>query len=162
MIRALVITLVLSVLPAAASADKIAFVDYERVLRESAAGKRASGKFERSLKKRQSELDKQQKKLQEDAKQLERQASALKPEVVQKRQRELEGRFVEIQKTYQKLEKELAAERASLFQKVIKQSQPVVKELAKKGGFDLVLDRSAVIWAVEGRDLTGDVVKRLK
>lgn len=163
MIRAFaVILFVLTALPAAAHADRIGFVDYERVLRESPAGKRASSKFEKSLKKRQGELDKQQKALQADAKKLERQASALKPDVVQKRQRELEARFLEVQKTYQKLEKELAIQRTRLIQDVIKQSQPVVEDLAAKGGFDMVLDRSAVVWAASGRDLTEQIIKRLK
>jgi Skp family chaperone for outer membrane proteins len=68
--------------PTQQKSSRIGFVNLERTLLETPAGKRASEQWEKARKLKQSELDKKQKDFQELATQLEKQRTVLKPEVL--------------------------------------------------------------------------------
>src|SRR5687768_12058018 len=69
---------------------KIGYVDLQRSLNETGAGKKAKGKLEADKKKKQAELDKKQKELQAGAAELEKQRVVLKADVLRQRERELQ------------------------------------------------------------------------
>lgn len=142
--------------------DKIGFVDLERTLLETPAGKRASNKFERSLKAKQQELDRKRKDLEKFKTELEKQRSMLKPAVIAQREQEYNERTMELQGYFMKLQNELANERAQLIQEVLKQAGPVIKQVAKEQGFTMIVDRNAVIWASDALDVTSEINKRIK
>ena len=137
---------------------KIGYVDFDRVLVDTPAGKRATKEFEKMLKTKQAELDKRQKSLQDAVAQLQKQASVIKPSVRQQREQELQKQYVELQETYVKLERELVEKRTKLIQKIIKQASPVIKQLASSEGYDMIVDRSVVVWA----DTAYDVTEKIK
>ena len=141
---------------------KIGFVDFDRVLTETAAGKRASKQFEKELKSRQGKLDKQQQELQEYAKQLEKQKTILKPDVLRKRQQELQKRYVELQQTYVQLERELSDKRGKLIGEILKRAKPAIKAIASEGGYDMIVDRAAIVWSDTSYDLTEKIKQRIK
>lgn len=144
------------------SGVKVGFVDLQRTLLETSVGKSAKKKFEAEKSKKQAALDKKQKDFQKAAAELDRQRMMLKPEVLEKKTRELEAQYVEVQQTYAKLERELAEAQAKLIQDILQKAAPVIKSIANKGGYGLVLDRSAVLWADNGVDLTGELNKQIK
>ena len=141
---------------------KIAVVDLERTLYETPAGKRADEKFEKARKKKQDELDKKQKELQKYAAELDKQATVLKPDVLKEKKGELEKKFVELQQLYVKLEKDLASERTKLIEGLLEQAGPLIEELAKAEGVDLIVDKSAVVWASKTIDLTAKLNAKMK
>ena len=138
------------------------YIDFERLLTETPAGKRASKSFEGTLKKKQAELDKQQKTLQQFAAELEKQQGVLKPDVFNQRQADLQQQYVKLQETYVKLERELAENRTKLIQQLIKQAQPIIKDVSKQKGITMLVDRSAVIFAEDFHDITDEVKQRMK
>jgi outer membrane protein len=141
---------------------KIASVDLEKTLYETPAGKRASEAFDRTRKSKQAELDKKQKELQKAAAELDKQAAVLKPDVLAQKKGVLEKQFVELQQVYVKLERSLAEERTKLVQDLLKKAGPIIEEIAKADGIDIVLDRSAVLWSVPAVDLTAKLNARMK
>lgn len=142
--------------------SRIGVVDLERTLYETPVGKRASEAFDKTRKAKQAELDLRQKELQKAAAELDKQAAVLKPDVLAQKKSVLEKQFIELQQLYVKLERDLAGERTKLTQDVLKKAGPIIEEIAKKDGYDLVLDRSAVLWAVPTSDLTDKVNARMK
>jgi outer membrane protein len=144
------------------SATKIGFIDIERTLSETPAGKRASKRFERTRVTKQKEFDSKQKALQAAAAQLNQQRAVLKPEVIERRQAELEKLYVEVQELLYALEKDLASERAKLLSDLMGQASPIIAELAKRRGYSVVLERSSLLWADDALDLTAEVNKRMK
>jgi outer membrane protein len=146
----------------AVGGSKIGVVDLEKTLYETTAGKRASKAFDDTRAKKQGELDKKQKELQAAAAELDKQRMVLKPDVLKARQGELEQKFVEVQQLYVKLERDLAGERAKLIQEILKQASPIIQEIAKQNGIDVIVDRSAVLWAGDGVDLTAALNKKMK
>lgn len=142
--------------------EKIAYVDLERTLIETPAGKRASARFEKSLKAKQNELDKERKALEQFQAELEKQAAMLKPEVRAQRQREFQQRAAKLQESFMKFQSELANERAKLIQEVLKKAGPVIEKVAKEKGYQVVVDRAAVIWANDALDITAEINRRIK
>lgn len=147
---------------APAAPAKIGFVDLERTLLETPAGKRASTKFEQSVKGKQNELDKKRKDLEKFKAEFEKQRSMLKPDVIAKREQEFNERTMELQSYFMKLQNDLATERAQLIQEVLKQAGPAIKQVAQEQGFSLIVDRAAVIWASDALDITAEINKRIK
>jgi outer membrane protein len=147
---------------AGATTVKVAVVNLEETLYDTPAGKRATEKFEKTLKKKQAELDKKQKELQKVAAELDKQATVLKPEVLKEKKEKLEKQFVELQQLYVKLERDLAGERTKLIQELLKQANPHIEKLAKDEGVDIVVDASAVVWSSDAVNLTEKLKKKMK
>jgi outer membrane protein len=141
---------------------KIATIDLERTLYDTPAGKRASEAFEKTRKGKQADLDKKQKDLQKAAAELDKQAAVLKPDVMKQKKDALEKQFVDLQQTYMKLEKELAGERTKLIQDLLKKAGPIIEEIAKSEGVNVILDQSAVLWNDPGVDLTDKLNAKMK
>ena len=153
------ITGLVSAVPAT---TKVATIDLERTLYDTPAGKRASEAFEKTRKAKQADLDKKQKDLQKAAAELDKQAAVLKPDVLAQKKGALEKQFVELQQTYMKLEKELAGERTKLIQDLLKKAGPIIEEIAKAEGVQIIVDQSAVLWADPGVDLTDKLNAKMK
>lgn len=149
---------------AAPGGTRVGYVDLSRVLKETPAGKKAKKQLDREKATRQKKVDKQQKELQDYAAQLEKQAAVLKPDVLRQREAELQRRVVELRNTYVQLQRELAEKEAQVLMKIFDKAGPVIKRVAKREGYTMVLDKhkSAVLWASDGVDITSQVIKGLK
>ena len=128
---------------------KIGYVDFQNTI-------------DKTRKAKQSELDKKQKDLQKAAAELDKQAPILKPDVLAQKKGELEKKFVELQQVYMKLERDLAGERTKLIQDLLKKAGPIIEEIAKAEGVQLIVDQSAVLWADPGVDLTAKLNAKMK
>ena len=137
---------------------KIAMVDMQRVLNETVAGKRARKELEASSKAKQSKLDKKRQKLESDAAKLEGMSGQTLMEAQEKLQRE----SMELQSMLYALEQELGEQHNKLLEKMYRNAQDIVAEMAKADGVDLVLvrDQMTVIYAQEAFDITGSVIKK--
>jgi outer membrane protein len=149
---------------AAGTSAKIGFVDLQRTLFETKAGKSARKRFESQKKKKQASLDKKQKDFQRYAAELEKQRILLesRPAKLAQREKELQNKYVEVQQTYAKLERELSEAQANLIKEILGKAGPVIQSIGKREGYTIILDRSAVLWAADAADLTDKVNKRIK
>lgn len=144
------------------AAPRIGVIDMDRTLSETPAGKRASDQFDKMRKAKQTELDKQQAELKKKDADLAKQAGILKADVLKAKKDELEKQFVELQQTYVKLERDLASARTQLIQDLLKQAQPLIKEIATSEGVNVIFDQSAVVWIDPAVDLTAKLAARMK
>jgi outer membrane protein len=147
-----------------AVAVKIGYVDLQRSLNETAAGKRAKAKLESDKKKKQGELDKKQKQLKAFAAELEKQRVVLKPDVLRQRERELQEKYVALQERYFQLQQDLAKQEALLVREIFGKAGPVIQQIAKRDGYTMILEKNegAVLWAEGKLDITSEVNKKLK
>src|SRR5690554_3876798 len=109
--KTLALALCLSALlaiPAGALAQmKIGYVDLQRALNESDAGKRAKERFKAQVDKLQGELKKQKDQLDSLKEQLEKKASVMKEEEVRNLQRDYERRLRDFERAYKDSQGEL-------------------------------------------------------
>jgi outer membrane protein len=137
---------------------KVAVVDMQRILNETAAGKQARQDLETSSTAKQKKLDKRRQKLEEDQGKL----ANLKGDALYEAQEKLQRDYLELQSMYMTLQQELAEQEARTLEKMYANCQELAKELAKDFGLDLVLirDQSTVLYVASGVDLTQEVIKR--
>jgi outer membrane protein len=140
------------------SVGKVAMVDLNQVLNETHAGKRARKDLEASMKVKQQQVQKKQTKLQEDA----AKAQNLKGAQLQAAAERHEQGLRELQNMMLTLEQEFAEENNKLLEKMYRNAQSIVAEMAKTDGLDLVLvrDQMTIIYTKESLDITSEVIKR--
>ena len=138
---------------------KVAVVDMQRILNETAAGKKARKDLETASTAKQKKLDKLQKKLESDQAAL---AQIKEEQAYAQAAEKLQRDYYELQSMYMTLQQELAEQEARTLEKMYSNCQTLAKELAKDFSLDLVLirDQSTVLYAAGGIDLTDEVIKR--
>ena len=137
---------------------KVAVVDMQRILNETAAGKKARKDLESSSLAKQKKLDKRRQKLEQAQSQL----GSLSGEAQLAAQEKLQRDYYELQSMYMTLQQELAEQEARTLEKMYSNCQSLAKDLAKDFSLDLVLirDQSTVLYVASGVDVTDDVIKR--
>lgn len=140
------------------SIGKVAMVDMQRVLNETEAGKKARKELEDSSKSKQEKLEKKRAKLESDAAKLKN----LSGEQLAAAQEKLQQEGMELQSMLMALEQELGQQHNKLLEKMYRNSQAIVANIAKERGLDLVLvrDDMTVIYTKDSLDITGDVVSQ--
>lgn len=137
---------------------KVAVVDMQRILNETAAGKKARKDLETSSLAKQKKLDKRRQKLEADQAKL----GSLNGDALMQAQEKLQRDYYELQSMYMTLQQELGEQEALTLEKMYANCQSLAKDLAKDFGLDLVLirDQSTVLYVASGVDLTDEVIKR--
>lgn len=138
---------------------KVAVVDMQRILNETAAGKKARKDLESASSAKQKKLDKLQKKLEADQAAL---GQIKDQQALAAAQEKLQREYYEFQSMYMTLQQELGEQEAQTLEKMYANCQSLAKDLAKDLGLDLVLirDQSTVLYVGNGIDLTDDLIKR--
>jgi len=154
--------------PAAGAADamKIGYVDAQKVLDSTKAGKKAKESMEEFVKSRQKIVDLDEtdiKQLQDD---LTRQTAVLSPEARREKEEALQKKVFEYQKRAGDLNKEVQEKKKEVLDQFNKDLEGVVKKVADRGGYSYVLDRNAeggvILYAKDANDLTNDVIKEFE
>ena len=136
---------------------KIAVVDVQRILMETKAGKRAKRTMESSAKAKQQKLQKKQAKLEADM----RKAESLKGQELMAAQQRLQRQYAELQQMMYSLQQDLAAQEAKLLDDMYRKVQAIVKGMATREGYDLVLvrDPGTIIHTGKAFDITDAVIR---
>lgn len=164
-LRALIPVLcaLLTAVPVAASAaQSIAFVDVQRILQESSAGKIARDLLEQSTKRLRNQLDQQRQELEDLQKQYETQRSLLKPDAREKLERDIVEKQMALRQALQQSQVELQNRDAEFTASILDELKPIISKLAKERGIDVVMEKgeSGLLYAAERLDLTDVVLKR--
>ncbi len=151
----------LALSPALAEAQKIGYVDLQKALNLSAAGKDAKEKiktkvqgYDAEVKKRQEDL----KKLKED---LEKQAMLLSEEARGAKERDYQQKVKEYQRFTKDIQETLQQTDADYTRKILESLLVVVQDVGKKNGYTLILEKteSSLVYADESIDITDQVIK---
>jgi len=145
----------------AAPTGKTAVVDLQKCISKSKKGERLGSKFraERDglkdfLKEREEEL----KKMMED---FEKQAPVLNEEARQAKRREFEEKKAAFQKEIEAEEQKIRAKGDELTSIVLKDLEIIVREVAEKNGYDMILNKAGVwlLYADDSMDITDEVIR---
>lgn len=159
----LVVILTLVAVPVAMAADamKVGYVDLQKALNMSAAGKAAKEKmkakfkdYDASVQKKQDEL----KKLKED---LEKQAMLLSAEARAAKERDYQQKVKDYQRLTKDIQEELQQTDADFTRKILEEIFKVVQQIGKQEGYTLVFEKteSSILYASDGIDMTDRVIQ---
>jgi len=154
------IVIVLAAAHVRSAGPTVVTVSLQRVATQSNVGKRASQQLETMRQERNRDLQAKQKELEEVIRQVAKAdalSAAERERVVQDEAR----RRAELQQLTQQAQAELQSTQLRLQGELRGQLTPILADIAKRSGVDVVLNADTIAWAAPGADTTNEVVQRL-
>ena len=157
----LVVLLTLLCVPAVGAQDrvKIGFIDIQRAISDSNAGKRAKERFQAQVKKAEAELLKEKTELERLKADLDKKGPLMKEEERRSLESDLQRRYVNYQRTMTDQQQELRQKEGALTGDILKELEKIVNEIGKTDKFTLILERNQILYSDQGIDVTNKVIE---
>jgi outer membrane protein len=147
--------------PARAAATKVAVINIQKVLVESAAGKSAKAKMEKKMEQLKKGLKKDEEALIALQKEIEKKSSAWSDE----KKQEKAIQFQKMRRNLGVKQDDANLEMKKLQEKyltpIMKKLETIVTDVAKAKGYTIVLPRNGVLYFDKAVDITADTTKAL-
>ena len=143
---------------------KIGYVDMQKAISSTSAGKKAKENLEKDFNKRKKELEKMEEDLRKAQEDLEKKAMVLSDDVKAKKQQSFQEEMLKYREAMGKSQMEIQKKERDLTMPILKDLRDMIEEVAKEQKFTMVLEKSeqSVMWAQKDLDLTDEVVKRFE
>lgn len=154
--------LVMAFLPALAFGQdrvKIGFIDVQRAISESVAGKRARDRFQAQVKKAEADLLKEKNELERLKGELDKKSPLLKDDERRNLEGDLQRRYVIYQRSMNDQQQELRQKESEMTRDILKELEKIVNEVGKAEKFTLILERSQILYSDQGIDITNKVIE---
>jgi outer membrane protein len=138
---------------------KIGFVDVQRAITESSAGKRAKDRFQAQVKKAEADLLKEKSELERLKSDLDKKGPLLKDEEKRNLEGDLQRRFVSYQRGMQDLQQELRQKEGEMTAEILRELEKIVNEVGKAEKFTLILERTQILYTDQAIDITNRVIE---
>ena len=165
--RALALALPLLLTTTAAFADppqpKIVVLDRRAIMSFTKAGQDMAKQMQAYSNQAKNELAARGKALQNEGRNLQQQVAILAPDLKAKKLAEFQAREQALQSEVQRKDEQMRTAYAQAQQTMESKLGPILQQIVKERGANLVLDKQAVVFAPQagGFDITGDCIKRL-
>lgn len=138
---------------------RIGFVDIQRVIAESAAGKRAKERFQAQIKKAEADVIKERQDLERIRADLDKKGPLLKDEERRNLEADFQKRSVTLQRTMGDYQQDLRQKENEMMSDILKELEGVVSDLGKAEKFTVILERSQILYSDQGTDITNKVIE---
>jgi outer membrane protein len=141
---------------------KIVVIDRAAIMQFSKVGQDIARQMQTYANQAKADLSAQGRALQNEGRTLQQQVAILAPDVKQKRLDAFRAKEQSLQGAAQRKDDQLKAGFAQARQAMEQNLGPILQQLVKERGANLVLDKQAVVFATQGGfDITGDAINRL-
>lgn len=145
----------------AAAAENIAFINAAYVFQNHPDRKAVADKLDAEFKAPAEKLQASKKQIDDKIASLQKEAAKLRAADIKKREDEINKLIAnheqQVKKFQEENDKRQTEERAKLLESI----QTATNNLAKEKGYTYVLDANSVVFAVDGKDVSDDVLKAL-
>ncbi len=142
----------------ASAQTKVAVINLQRAVLESAEIKKASAEMEAKYKPRTTQIDQLQKDLQNISQQLQTNAGKLTPQAEADLQAQGQRKQRDLQRIQDDLQQDVDRERNEILGKSSQKMSEVVKKIAEEKGLDLVVDVSTTVYFKPAMEITADAI----
>ncbi len=145
----------------AQSTEKIGYIDLQRVIRESQAGKNARSAFEREFQEKRNIIEQKKQRL-DNMKQEFLSQSSIKNEQARKgKAEEIDKLEKEYNRTRDDFRDELQKRDLELTQKILSELESVMKQIGDSDGYSLIFEKTegGIVYAGKGVDLTDKLIQ---
>ncbi len=139
----------------------VAVVDIQKIVEESKAAKKISEKVKDKREQYQKEVTDEEESLRKQDKDLLKQKEVLSDKAFEQKAKDFRNRVVEAQKMVQARRSLLEKAYAESMEKIRDKTVAIIESIAKKRGFVAALPKSQVLFAVEGSDISDEVLEKL-
>lgn len=129
-------------------------------MRDSPAAQAASKKLENEFAKRDKDINAQGQRLKSDIERFEKNAGTMTEQERIRKQRDLQDRDRDFQRRQRELREDFNQRRNEELQKLLRQANNVIKNIAQREKYDLILQEA--IYADPKVDITDRVLKEMK
>jgi len=138
-------------------------IDMVKVVELSDAGKKAKDELTSSIEAAERDIIKRQEELLSLKEEIEKQSMMLSAEALAKKEREYQDKLLQYQRKVQDYNYELQNNQYELMDVIISETNSIVYDIAREGGYTLILERtnSGVLYFQEDIDLTEDIIEAL-
>lgn len=143
----------------AADVAKIGIVDLQKILEKSEAGKVAQEDISNQGKKMKEELKGKEDEIVELKNRLEREAMVMSSEMREEKERDYRIKVNDLKLLQKKYLSEFKEIEKRLVGRLQKEIVEVVKELGKKEGYLMIIEKTVVLYYPNANDITDDVIK---
>jgi outer membrane protein len=138
---------------------KVGFIDIQRVIAESQAGKRAKERFQAQVKKAEADVVKERQDIERLRADLDKKGPLLKEEERRNLEAEFQRRSVTLQRAMSDYQQELQQKNNEIMSDILKELEQIVNEVGKADKFTLILERSQILYSDQGIDITSKVIE---
>ena len=139
---------------------RIATIDMQKALQSVEAGKKAKSQLEKEFNTKKKMLQDEETAIRKLTEEFRKQSMVLSDDAKAKKQQEIQERIMKFQETTAKSQAEIQQKEAELTAPIIKNLKDVIKDLAAKKNYNVVLDKNEnnVLFSNDKDDLTGDLI----
>ncbi len=145
----------------AAEPIKIGVIDFQRCIQESNEGKRISESLKNKQTEMQKDVDKKQQELVDMQKDMEKQSLMLSADAKSEREKVFEKKKRDLQYLMQDLNEEMKKLESDARISILTTINTVVDTIAKQQKFDLIAERSNIMYFSKELDITDQVIAEL-
>lgn len=146
-----------------AAETKVGYIDMQRALNLSEAGKAAKDQLQGKLKGYQEQVNSKQAELQKLKNDLEKQGMTLNEAARAAKEKDYQQKLKDFQRFTKDAEEDLQARDGELTKKILEQLEKIVQEFGKKNGYTMIFDArgAGLLYADTAADLTDEILKAL-
>jgi outer membrane protein len=145
----------------AADVAKIGVIDFQKVLETSTAGKAIQTELKAKNEKMAADLQKKGGEIEKIRKRLERESMVMSKEMREDKEREQRIKVNDFKSLQKRYRSELQKRQSQLMQQLQSDVTALTREIGKKEGYLLIMDKRGVIYAPNSVDLTDKLIQRL-
>lgn len=138
---------------------KIGYIDIQRVISESQAGKRAKERFQAQVKKAEADILKERQDIERLKSDLDKKGPLLKEEERRNMESDLQKRSINLQRSMSDHQQELQVKNNEMMSEILKELERIVNEVGKAEKFTMILERSQILYSDQGIDITNKVIE---
>tara|TARA_X000000950_G_C13536667_1_gene505891 strand:- start:9 stop:527 length:519 start_codon:yes stop_codon:yes gene_type:complete len=157
-ILASIILLILVSVPGQSS-EKIVYLDVEKIMQDSIAGKSIIAQLKKKREASISKFQKKEKEIIEKEKKLISQKNVLSKEEFESKLKELRSDISNYQKDRNKTNNEIARSRVKTSTKLINKLTPILEEYSKKNSIRIIVQKKNIVMGKKEDDITKDILE---
>ena len=142
-----------------AQAQKLAYINYDKIVSELPATKTMTSQLEQLSKSYQDELEQKGKALEAKVRKYEAEAATKTESVNQSRAIEVQNEQRGLQEAVMAAEKDIAERRNALLKPIVEKVNKAIEQVAKEKGIEFVLEKSALHYA-GGENISSAVIAK--
>ena len=140
------------------SNEKIVYLDVEKIMQESVAGKSIISKLKKKRESSISQFKKKEKDIIDKEKKLIAQKNVLNKEEFQNKLKDLRNEISKYQKDRNKVANEIATIRVKASKRLISKLTPILEEYSKKNSIKIIIQKKHIVMGKKEDDITNEIL----
>ena len=140
------------------SNEKIVYLDVEKIMQESVAGKSIISKLKKKRESSISQFKKKEKDIIDKEKKLIAQKNVLNKDEFQKKLKDLRNEISKYQKDRNKVANEIATIRVKASKRLISKLTPILEEYSKKNSIKIIIQKKHIVMGKKEDDITNEIL----